>query len=178
MALTLTMLCAYSPYVFIAGLVFNLARAVVVELASDFIVAKLAGRHYSARAANRAFGTSYKAASSANLRNEKSFQRVPYKASVITLGIADYQYHAKRTFQLALLDDTQISRFNEVLAYLRDEKIAIKIAGAGFAKPAGEYLEPDDLFTMERWTLGKHQQAHVQQLISLTKTTAFNKLSI
>lgn len=83
------MLCAYSPYVFIAGLVFNLARAVVVELASDFIVAKLAGRHYSARAANRAFGTSYKAASSANLRNEKSFQRVSYKASVMPNKLMD-----------------------------------------------------------------------------------------
>ena len=168
------------PVRFIAGLVFNIAKAVIVSLASDYIVAQLSGRHYSSREAYRQFGASVRTASSRALSQESSFQYVPYKASVITLGVADYEYKPKtsRKFQLELLDKPQHQQFANVVHYLRDEKIQIKLADAEFERPAGAYLEPDDLFTLERWTMGKHEEAHFKNLIALTQSSAFKSLSV
>jgi hypothetical protein len=167
------------PTRFIAGLIFDVGKAVVVDLASDAIVSSLSSRHYS-RSAVADFGYSVGTNRRLSaLADENNFKPVPYKASVITLGIADYELHPQRTFKMQINGEAEKQRFQTVLDYLEREKIKIKIAGMGYAKPANEFekrLEPDDLLTLERWQLHGDQEAHVKELIAATGVSAFDEL--
>jgi hypothetical protein len=167
------------PTRFIAGLIFDMGKAVVVSLVSDAIVNSLSSRHYSRSAAYRDFGSGVRTVGLGSLKSE-SFRPIPYKASVITLGIADYELHPKRKIRMKIEGEAEKQRFETVLRYLQDERIKIKIADMKYAKPANEfsYLEPDDLLTLERWHLRQHQEIHVQNLIAATGVSAFDRLVV
>ena len=167
------------PTRLIAGLIFDVGKAVVVSLVSDAIVDSLSSRRYSRSTAYRNFGSSTRSIGLSSLKNE-SFKPVPYKASVITLGIADYELHPKRKIKMKIESEEERRRFATVLRYLQDEKIKIKIADMKYAKPANElrYLEPDDLLTLERWHLRQYQETHVQNLIAATGVSAFDRLVV
>ncbi|CAK8725668.1 hypothetical protein H206_02716 [Candidatus Electrothrix aarhusensis] len=167
------------PTRLIAGLIFDLGKAVVVSLVSDAIVNSLSSRHYSRSAAYRDFGSSTRSVGLSSLK-EESFTPVPYKASVITLGIADYELHPKRKIRMKIEDEAEKQRFETVLRYLQDERIRIQIGEMEYARPANEYrfLEPDDLLTLQSWDLAGEQERHVQELITATGVSAFNHLTV
>ncbi|MCI5115794.1 MAG: hypothetical protein D3912_13445 [Candidatus Electrothrix sp. AX1] len=168
------------PTRFIAGLIFDVGKSVVVSLVSDAIVDRLSHRHYSRSEAYRSFSSNTRSIGLSSLGNESDFTPVPYKASVITLGIADYELHPKRKIKMKIEDAAEQQRFATVLQYLQDERIKIKIADMEYAKPANDLrlLEPDDLLTLERWHLRQHQETHLHNLIAATGVSAFNRLVV
>lgn len=168
------------PTRLIAGLIFDVGKAVVVSLVSDAIVSSLSSRHYSRSAAYRSFGSSTRSTGVGSLGNETDFKPVPYKASVITLGIADYELHPQRKIKMELNSEAERQRFGTVLRYLQDEKIRIQIGEMEYARPANEFrfLEPDDLLTLNSWDLAGEQERHVRELIAETRVSAFNKLVV
>ena len=167
------------PTRLIAGLIFDVGKAVVVSLVSDAIVDSLSSRRYSRSTAYRDFGFSTRSIGLSSLGNE-SFRPVPYKASVITLGIADYELHPKRKIKMKIESEAEERRFATVLRYLQDERIRIQIGEMEYARPANEYrfLEPDDLLTLQSWDLAGEQERHVQELITATGVSAFNHLTV
>lgn len=167
------------PTRLIAGLIFDLGKAVVVSLVSDAIVNSLSSRHYSRSAAYRDFGSGVRTVGLGSLEHE-TFRPVPYKASVITLGIADYELHPKRKIKMELTGEAEKQRFWTVLRYLQDERIRIQIGEMEYARPANEFrfLEPDDLLTLQSWDLAGEQERHVQELITATGVSAFNHLAV
>ncbi|MCI5149489.1 MAG: hypothetical protein D3916_08895, partial [Candidatus Electrothrix sp. MAN1_4] len=120
------------PTRLIAGLIFDVGKAVVVSLVADAIVDSLSSRRYSRSAAYRNFGSGTRSIGLSSLKNE-SFRPVPYKASVITLGIADYELHPKRKIKMKIESEAEKRRFATVLRYLQDEKIKIKITDMKYA---------------------------------------------
>ncbi|MCI5129872.1 MAG: hypothetical protein D3907_15625 [Candidatus Electrothrix sp. AUS3] len=164
----------------IAGLIFDVGKSVVVSLVSDAIVDRLSQRHYSRSEAYRSFSSNTRSIGLSSLGNEPHFTPVPYKASVITLGIADYELHPRRKIKMKIEDAAEQQRFATVLQYLQDERIKIKIAEMEYAKPANDLrlLEPDDLLTLERWHLRQHQETHLLNLIAATGVSAFNRLVV
>ncbi|CAK8724766.1 Tat (Twin-arginine translocation) pathway signal sequence [Candidatus Electrothrix laxa] len=168
------------PTRLIAGLIFDVGKAVVVSLVSDAIVSSLSSRRYSRSVAYSRFGSGTRGTGLGSLKNERDFTPVPYKASVITLGIADYELHPKRKIKMALTGDAEKQRFGTVLRYLQDERIRIQIGQMEYARPANEFrfLEPDDLLTLQSWDLVGEQERHVQELITATGVSAFNHLTV
>ncbi|WPD23132.1 MAG: hypothetical protein SD837_00940 [Candidatus Electrothrix scaldis] len=167
------------PTRLIAGLIFDVGKAVVVSLVADAIVDSLSNRRYSRSEAYRSFGSNTGSIGLASLENE-TFRPVPYKASVITLGIADYELHPKRKIKMKIESEAERRRFQTVLRYLQDERIRIQIGEMEYARPANEYrfLEPDDLLTLQSWDLAGEQERHVQELITATGVSAFNHLTV
>ena len=168
------------PTRLIAGLIFDVGKSVVVSLVSDVIMDRLSQRHYSRSEAYRSFSSNTRSIGLSSLGNESDFTPVPYKASVITLGIADYELHPRRKIKMKIEDAAEQQRFATVLQYLQDERIKIKIAEMEYAKPANDLrlLEPDDLLTLERWHLRQHQETHLHNLIAATGVSAFNRLVV
>jgi len=160
------------PVRFIAGLVFDIFKAVVVKLASNAIVNALNSRTYNRLEAKRLYGN--QTGDCANTTcNDQYFQHVNYKASVITLGVADYRQHEQRQLALLLEDKQHLEHYQTTLDYLRDENIRIKLAGMEYSQKIGASIEPDDLFTLDYLLMDKHQQMHYSNLIKYTNTTAF-----
>ncbi|MCI5209902.1 MAG: hypothetical protein D3910_14160 [Candidatus Electrothrix sp. ATG2] len=168
------------PTRFITGLLYDFGKAVVVTMVSNHIAKQLSSHQYSPEDAKRLFGAGSRSSGLGSLVNEHHFQPPLYKASVITLGIGNYELHSKRKFKMKLTREAEKQRFRIVLQYLRDEKIKIKIAGMDYALPANKFdsLEPDDLLTLERWHLERHQEKHVLNLIAATEVSAFDELAI
>lgn len=168
------------PTRLLAGLIFDVGKAVVVSLVSDAIVDSLSSRRYSRSVAYSRFGSGVRSIGLSSLGNERDFRPIPYKASVITLGIADYELHPKRKIKMELTSEAEKQRFATVLRYLQDERIRIKIADMGYAKPANEFgeIEPDDLLTLDRWHLQQHQETHLRNLITATGVSAFDRLVV
>lgn len=73
------------PVRFLVGLVFDIAKAVMVKLASNAIVHALHGTSYSRLDAYRRYGGQLGSCGK-NQCNDERFRHVNYKASVITLG--------------------------------------------------------------------------------------------
>lgn len=166
------------PVRFIAGLVFSIARAVVVRVASNYLVSKLQQRLISGREAQRLYGGELVSCSGNDCQDSGvQFQHVNYKASVITLGVADYREHEQRQLQLLLQEKPQTDRFQTTLHYLRDENIRIALAGDEYSQKVGLDTEPDDLFTVNYLKMNAHQAEHYQNLIQYTGTNAFKQWS-
>ncbi len=165
------------PVRFLVGLVFSIAKAVVVKFASDAIVHALYGKSYSRLEAHRRYGAQL-ASCGKNQCNDQPFRHVNYKASVITLGVADYRQHEQRQLAILLQDKNHLNHYQTILEYLRDEKIRVKLANMEYSQKVGAFTEPDDLFTLDYMLMEKHQQAHYRHLIEYTQTTAFKHWSV
>jgi hypothetical protein len=165
------------PVRFIAGLVFDILKAVVVKFASDAIVHALHDTSYSRLEAYRRYGGQL-ASCGKNQCNDQPFRHVNYKASVITLGVADYRQHEQRQLAILLQDKNHLNHYQTILDYLRDEKIRVKLANMEYSQKVGAFTEPDDLFTLDYLLMEKHQQAHYRNLIEHTQTTAFKHWSV
>lgn len=152
------------PVRFVAGLVFDVAMAVVVEFAKDAIVAALRDGNRPVVALGRSSGT----------ERASEFQHANYKASVVVLGVADYEAYRARQLRLLLNNPQQMQRYQVALDYLRDERIRIKLADREYSQPAGADTVPDDLFTMDYFQMDNHQEQHYRNLLAATGTSAFD----
>lgn len=154
------------PTRFIAGLLLDFAKAVLVDLAKDELVKAL---HNGVRLppGSTPLGSCVVACDDSQFRNAN------YKASVVMLGVVDYRTHQQRQLELLLKDKAQFARFTDTLQYLRDEKIRVRLAGMEYAQVVGKDTIPDDLFTLDRHGITPYRAEHVQALIALTGTTAF-----
>ncbi len=156
------------PVRFIAGLVFDVAKAVLVDFASDAIVTALRNGQ---RPANVALG------STSGTESAAEFRHTPYKASTVVLGVADYDVYKEQQLRLLLSDPQQQARFQTTLDYLKSENIRVKLAGADKSDAVGGF-SPDAMFTLDYIQMEKHQDDHYRNLIAATGTTAFNNWSV
>ena len=154
------------PVRFIAGLLLNFAKAVLVDLAKDALVQAL---HDGVKLPANPTALS----SCVVACDDSQFRHANYKASVVVLGVADYRAHQQRQLELLLKDDAQFARFTDTLQYLRDEKLRVRLAGMEYAQVVGKDTIPDDLFTLDRHGITPYRAEHVQELSALTGTTAF-----
>jgi hypothetical protein len=163
----------FNPTRFIAGLLLDAAKAVLVQEASDMVVnALLDGKKWE----------SYKETLStcAGFCGEKPLRHDNYKAAVVVLGVVDYQAwkerERQRQLEVLLKDTAQMQRFQAALDYLRDEKIEVQLAGMEYAKKLGKDVTPDALLSVQGAIAGgRDQLQHYAGLIDATGTTAFNK---
>lgn len=156
------------PVRFIAGLVFDVAKAVLVDFASGEIVEWLQG---GKRPSGIALG------STDGMESVAEFRHTPYKASTVVLGVADYEVYKQQQLRLLLNDPLQKARFQMLLDYLQAEKIRVKLAGAEKSDAVGG-LSADELFTLDYIQMEKHQAEHYRNLIAVTETTVFKNWSV
>lgn len=156
------------PVRFIAGLVFDVAKAVLVDFASDAVVTALRNGQ---RPANVALG------STSGTESAAEFRHTPYKASTVVLGVADYDVYKEQQLRLLLSDPQQQARFQTTLDYMKSENIRVKLAGADKSDEVGGF-SPDAMFTLDYIQMEKHQEDHYRNLIAATKTTAFDQWSV
>lgn len=157
------------PVRFVAGLVFDIFKSVIVELAKDAIVSALYSGHRP---------TDIKLGTSDGMESVGDFKHPNYKASAVILGVSDYEAHRKRKLKLLLESELQADRFSKLVEYLRDEKIRIKTSEMEYSYPVEFDIEPDDLFMLDYFQMDSHAEAHYKNLIELTGSTAFREWSI
>jgi hypothetical protein len=158
------------PTRFFAGLILNIARAVLVDLASDYIAALL-------RSGQVTVGHLTFAASPPRVEAPSTggFDHVGYKVSVVRLGVVDYQAHQRRLLALQLKEPGQTARFTALRDYLRDEHIRVKLADANQSHFLGADLTPDDLFTLEFLDIpAERLPNHYRNLIDASGTRIFD----
>lgn len=155
------------PVRFVAGLVLDVAKAVVVEFAKDTVVAALRDGHFPSITLGSTSGT----------ESAADFRHANYKASAVVLGVADYEAYKERQLRLMLKDKEQQARYQSTLDYLKSEGIRVKLADWEISQPIGAF-SPDDLFTLDYFQMDKHQEDHYRNLIAATKTTAFEHWSV
>ena len=157
------------PTRFIAGLIFDIAIAVVVAVAGDAILVALRQ--------GRSVGYSGDYPSQPPI-GETNFRHANYKAAIVTLGVADWREHGRRQISLRLKGSRpeDLKRFEAIRDYLRQHDIRIKLADQTYSHPVPEYLEPDDLFTLDYLRIEReHQRRHYDNLIGETGATVFQK---
>lgn len=158
------------PVRFIAGLVFDVAKAVLVDFASDAVVAAL-------REGRRPLHVALGESKSRGEESAAEFRHANYKASTVVLGVADYEAYKEHELRLLLTDPQQKARFQTMVDYLRSEGIRVKLAGADKSDAVGGF-SPDAMFTLDYIQMEKHQADHYRNLIAATGTTAFNNWSV
>jgi hypothetical protein len=156
---------------FIAGLLLDRLKSVIVQEASDKVVDILVdGKAWADLKQNLSTCAGLCAG---KLRPDN------YKAAVVVLGEVDYKAYKERQRQqqleMLLKDAAQQKRFQAALDYLRDEKIEVQLAGMQYAKVLGASVTPDQLLGVQgRLAAGRDQLQHYAALIDVTGTTAFN----
>jgi len=169
----LALLTQLNPARFIAGLLFDIAKAVIVKEASDAIVDALVdGKKWAS--------IKHTLTTCAGLCEGQTLRHDNYKASVVMLGVADYhawkERERQRQLELLLKDTAQMHRFQAALDYLRDEHISLQLVGQEYARPLGRDTTPDALLMLDgNIAAGKYQLQHYAGLINATGTGAFNQ---
>lgn len=158
------------PVRYIAGLVFDAVVAVLANFAKDELVAALqTGKPLPAYARQ----TECQVACDGS-----QFRHANYKATLVMEGFAGYQVHQQRRLELLLQDPAQVARFKDMLQYLRDENLRVRLAGMEYPQIIGKDMIPDDFFTLDQHGLSPHKAEHVQALVALTGSSAFADWSV
>ncbi len=157
------------PVRFIAGLVFNLAQAVVIKVVADEIVQALKQHDMQLLAKQARLET----CDHGICIEGSNFQHPNYKASMVVLGVANYEAHKERQLRLLMEDQAQQERIRDTLQYLRDERIDVRLHGDLYSRRVSLDTEPDDLFTLDYLLMASHQEQHYMNLIDITGTQAF-----
>lgn len=157
------------PVRFVAGLIFDIIRSVFVELAADTIVSAL---YKGQRPKGIILGNSN------GMENMSEFRHANYKASAVILGVSDYEVHKKNKLRILLSNLTQEEKFNNVVAYLRDENIRIKTSGMEYSNLIGYDVEPDDLFALDYFQFPSHKERHYKNIIKISDSDTFKNWSI
>lgn len=165
-----------TPARLLAGMLFDVALGVVVELATDSVKELIAsGRGYG--------GHSWRSPSSrrslrmSRLENETDFTVNSYKASIVQLGPVDFEVLPRRAFgqdvfKLNYNLKADRERAENIITYLKDEKIAVKTVGMEYAlkvKEIGDSFDAYQLLSVTRLT-GKNMEEHYRNLIKITGT--------
>jgi hypothetical protein len=157
---------------FIGGIIYDVAVGVVADLIVDKIRSS-SSSGYDARVAAQQSYQSYQ-----NLPvKETSFSHPTYKRAVVRLGLSEGQLHPTRQIALNLRDPMQLERFGKLEDYLVQNKIRVKLANYAYSHEIKPDVSPDDLFTLDYLDMGKHEERHYQEIITLTENTVFEKLA-
>lgn len=158
------------PVRYIGGLIFNTVVAVITKLAEEEMVQALqTGRPLPP----------YQRQTRCQVAcDDSQFHPPHYKAAVVLSGLAGYQAHRQRRLELLLQDPAQVARFKDMLQYLRDERLRVRLVGMEYPQLVGKDMIPDDFFTLDHYGLTPHKAEHVQALVELTGTGAFTDWSV
>lgn len=112
---------ALAPGRFLGGLIFDVARAVVVKLATDYVVGQL--RAGVPRTAFASMGATHALGSS-------SYSAEHYQAAIVVEGLAEYRISEKKRIEalLAESDGTVMPRLEAVRKMLSDRKVEAAFA--------------------------------------------------
>ena len=158
------------PTRFIAGLIFDVAKAVFVRVASSAVVSYLSS--------NNSFPASYSPSFSSSLQiSEPTFRHAGYKTSIVSLSLATYEKDTTRIIRINIDKKQQVEKFINIRQYLTDEKIKIKLADKNVSYLASIEMEPDDFFTMDYMLLGANEIEHYKNLNQLSNSTVFGKIN-
>ena len=161
------------PTRFISGLIFDKISEVYLEpLAKKAFNYFWNGHSYSK--SNLSYYSSLSSISSSGHYEE-------YKASTVIDGVADYEkYKENQRNKLRLLLTQQIDtkRFNDMRQYLQDEKVKIKLYDRPVYFEVSNALDVNNFFDIKHIVFDKHEEAHHQELLKLTKNTAFGELIV
>lgn len=159
-----------TPQRIIGGFVFDLIAAVLVEVGKNALQNLLNGSYA------RSSLTYHSSVSSAVRGGD--FSADNYKASVVILGVADYERYKQDKIKLMLNRQQDTQRFLLLTQYLKDEKIKIKTRNSEVSFSVGNYLEPNDLFSIEYFVAKGHMTQHYKSMEQITNVTTFKKLVV
>jgi len=157
------------PVRFLGGLILDVATAVLVEVAKDYVLGRLRDGQVSLAAAvpvNEGGGS----------RTSGAFNHVGYKVSLVRLGVVDYREYQRRVLALALKQAADGGRFAALRDYLIDERIRVKLADADYSQRVAQDLEPDDLFTLDYLDVPEQRlPIHYRNLIDASGARVFDR---
>lgn len=114
----------------------------------------------------------------APLLKELDFWHPGYKASVVRLGLVDYESDRSRQIALALRDDPEArQRFLQLRDYLREEKLRVKLTDGERSVPVTADTSVDDLFTLDYLIDERDPERlplHYEHLIQVTQVGVFD----
>lgn len=162
-----------SPQRIIGGLVFDLIAPILVEVGKNMVQRLFSGSYSSS-------SLRYYSSATSAISSGREFSADNYKASVVILGVADYERYKQERVKLLLNRQQDEQRFLLLQQYLKDENIAIKTRDSEVSFSVGRYLEPNDLFSVEYFVTrgGGKMQEHYKNMEQIARVTAFRKLII
>lgn len=172
----LNLLSQMNPTRFLAGLLLSIAKAVIVQEATNAVVNALVdGKKWEEY--------QHTLSTCAGLCGGNALRPDNYKAAVVVLGVVDYHAWKERERQqqleILLKDKAQLQRFQSALDYLRDEHIEVQLAGMEYARVLGADVTPDKLLSVQgNLAAGRDQLQHYAGLIDATGTTAFERWKV
>lgn len=159
------------PVRFVAGLIFDVIESVLSDFVSSTILSKLINNPSSSF-------KNIKVGSTEGFERAADFKHPNYKASNVILGVSNYENHKKRVLKVLLKNTEQEKKFNDLLYYLRSEKIRIKTSETEYSFPLGAYTEPDDLFMIDYLQIDKNHEEHYKEIIDISGSKIFKYWSI
>ena len=162
------------PSRFIAGLVFDVAYAVFVRLAKDVVVQMVQSGSRSGLLSSASLRASVIAP--VRIQPELVFDMAAYKASIVTLGIVDYEVHRRKQIKLLLREanDDQMRRFEETRLYLHRERVPLVPDGKNLSFLVERDTSFDEILSTRAVDLPESdRQRHVENLISATGVNVF-----
>jgi len=154
------------PVRFIGGLIFDVAKSVVVDLIAEEIVEKIKEIRERPPVATL----------SQLPQNETTFKHPVYKRAVVRLGLCAATEHKQREIALQLVDSEQNQRFGNLRDYFKDEKIRVKLAHDSYSHAVTVDTIPDDLFTLDYIAVDeKHRQRHYENMIEISGVKVFDE---
>lgn len=155
-----------APQRIISGLIFDLAKALLVEVGVYAVQKLLDGGH----------SVNYYANVNSIHDNNQHFNVEGYKASVVMLGIVDYEVYNQEQIRVLLESASDKSRFTQLIDYMRDENIAIKTHDYEISGKVGLDTEPNDLLTIEYFVPNKFMNKHFHNMEQITGVKVFREL--
>lgn len=159
-----------TPQRIIGGLIFDMVASVLLDVGAKAVDNLFSGSY------SRSSLTYHSSVSSAVRGGD--FSADNYKASVVILGVADYERYKQDRIKLMLNRQQDEKRFLSLAQYLKDEKIKIKTKESEVSFSVRNYLEPNDLFSIEYFFAKGRMTQHYQNMENITNVTAFKKLIV
>lgn len=162
------------PSRFMAGLVFDVAYAVFVEIAADEVVRSVRGGRRTILPSSTSVRASV--VTPTRIRREPVFDMEGYKASIVTLGLVDYQIEQRERIKLLLRDanDDQLRRYAETRLYLHRERVPLVPDGKNLSFVVERDTPFDEILSTQAVDLPESEKKrHVENLIEVTGVNVF-----
>lgn len=162
------------PSRFIAGLVFDVAYAVFVEIAADEVVRSVRGGRRSLLPSSASVRASVVAP--ARIKREPVFDMEAYKASIVTLGLVDYEIERREQIRLLLREANadEMRRYAETRLYLHHERVPLVTDGKNLSFLVDRDTPFDEILSTHAVDLPESEKKrHVENLIAVTGVDVF-----
>ncbi len=100
-----------------------------------------------------------------------------YKSSIVTLGLADYQRSNQKN-EILLKSHEHKQKFNNLIHYLRENKISVKTVNSEVSHKVGIDMTPDNLLNVEYFVAQNNVSMieHYAEIEKILGTTVFEQL--